>query len=120
MLKHKIKFRSNDIGLGQGFVYLSEIAFVFLPINLNLCFGCLGEASHWDGSFEHLQYRFVLGVQRSRRIEAVFGHPRLMLYLRDLKNKALRRFFWKFFTSSDKQAIFRLEKLCKLISALFS
>ena len=51
MLKHKIKFRSNDIGLGQGFVYLSEIAFVFLPINVNLCFGCSGEASHWDGSF---------------------------------------------------------------------
>ena len=34
MLKHKIKFRSNDIGLGQGFVYLSEIAFVFLPISV--------------------------------------------------------------------------------------
>ena len=36
MLKHKNKFRSNDIGLEQGFVYLSEIAFVFLPINVNL------------------------------------------------------------------------------------
>ena len=71
MLKHKIKFRSNDIGLGQGFVYLSEIAFVFLPTNSNLCFGCSGEASHWDGSFEHPQYRFVLSVQRSRLIEAV-------------------------------------------------
>ena len=44
MLKHKIKFRSNDIGLGQGFEYLSEIAFVFLPISVNLCFGCSGEA----------------------------------------------------------------------------
>ena len=68
MLKHKIKFRSNDIGLGQWFVYLSELAFVFLPINLNLCFGCSGEASHWDGSFEHPQYRIVLSVQRSRLI----------------------------------------------------
>ena len=71
MLKHKIKFRSDDIGLGQGFVYLSEIAFVFLPINLNLCFWVFGEASPWDGSFEHPQYRFVLSVQRSRLIEAV-------------------------------------------------
>ena len=59
MLKHKIKFRSNGIGLGQGFVYLSEIAFVFLPISVNLCFGCSGEPSHWDRSFEHPQYRFV-------------------------------------------------------------
>ena len=71
MLKNKIKFRSNDIGLGQGFVYLSKIAFVFLPISVNLCFGCSGEASHWDGSFEHPQYRFVLSVQRSRLIDAV-------------------------------------------------
>ena len=71
MLKHKIKFRSNDIVLGQGFVYLSEIAFVFLPISVNLCFGCSGEASHWDGSLEHPQYRFVLSVQGSRLIDAV-------------------------------------------------
>ena len=71
MLKHKIKFRSNDIGLGQGLVYLSEIAFVFLPISVNLCFGCSGEPSHGDGSFGHPQYRFDLSVQRSRLIEAV-------------------------------------------------
>ena len=71
MLKHKIKFRSNDIGLGQGFVYLSEIEFVFLPINVNLCFGCSGEASDWDCSFEHPQYRFVSSFQRSRLNEAV-------------------------------------------------
>ena len=71
MLKHKIKSCSNDISLGQGFVYLYEIAFVLLPISVNLCFGCLGEVSHWDGSFEHPHYRFVLSVQRSRLIEAV-------------------------------------------------
>ena len=71
MLKHEIKFRSNDTGLGQEFVYLSEIAFVFLTISANLCFGCSGEASHWDGSFEHPQYRFVLSVQRSCLIKAV-------------------------------------------------
>ena len=56
---NQILIASKDIGLGQGFIYLSEIVFVFLPINLNLCFGCSGEASHWDGSFEHPQYRFV-------------------------------------------------------------
>ena len=71
MLKHKIKSCSNDISLGQGFVYLYEIAFVLLPISVNLCFGCSGEVSHWDGSFEHPQYRFVLSVRGSRLIEAV-------------------------------------------------
>ena len=57
-----------------------------------------------------------------------------MLLLRDGKNNfkyklvfwvleravSLRRFCLKLFTSSDKQVIFRLEKLCKLILALFS
>ena len=53
MLKHKTNLCRNDIGLG--FVYLSEIAFIFLPINLSLCFGCSREVSHLDGSFEHPQ-----------------------------------------------------------------
>ena len=32
----------------------------FLPINLNICFGCSKEPSHRDGSFEYPQYMFWL------------------------------------------------------------
>ena len=28
------------------------IVIIFLPIGLNICFGCSKESSHWDGSFE--------------------------------------------------------------------
>ena len=31
---------------------------IFLPINLNMCFGCSKEPSHWDGSFEYPQHLF--------------------------------------------------------------
>ena len=44
LLKHKLKLCRNDIGLR--FVYLPEIAFIFLPISLDLCFGCSRDASH--------------------------------------------------------------------------
>ena len=27
-----------------------KIAIIFLPINLNICFGCSKEPSQWDGS----------------------------------------------------------------------
>ena len=37
-----------------------------------------------------------------------------MLYLRDGINKALRRFCWENFTSSDKQAISKLENCVNL------
>ena len=35
-----------------------KIAFISLPINLNTCFGCSKEPSHWDGSFEYPQHMF--------------------------------------------------------------
>ena len=71
MLKHKLKLCHKAIGLG--FVYLPEIVFTFLPINLDMCFGCSREASHLDGSFEHPQHMFVLSAQRSRVIEKVLS-----------------------------------------------
>ena len=37
-----------------------KIVIIFLPINLNMCFGCSKEASHLDGSFEYPQYMFWL------------------------------------------------------------
>ena len=33
---------------------------IFLPISLNMCFGCSKEPSHWDGSFEYPQQMFWL------------------------------------------------------------
>ena len=35
-----------------------QIANIFLPINFNMCFVCLKEPSHGDGSFEYLQQMF--------------------------------------------------------------
>ena len=36
------------------------IGLIFLPINLNMCFGCSKEPSHRDGSFEYPQHMFWL------------------------------------------------------------
>ena len=33
---------------------------IFLPLNLNIYFGCSKEPSHWDGSFEYPQHMFWL------------------------------------------------------------
>ena len=33
---------------------------IFLPINLNMCFGCSKEPSLWDGSFEYPQHMFYM------------------------------------------------------------
>ena len=37
-----------------------KIVHIFLPIILNICFGCSKEPSHWDGSFGYLQHMFWL------------------------------------------------------------
>ena len=37
-----------------------KIANIFLPVSLNICFGCSKEPSHWDSSFEYPQYMFWL------------------------------------------------------------
>ena len=37
-----------------------KIIIISLPINLNICFGCSKEPSHWDGSFEYPQHLFWL------------------------------------------------------------
>ena len=33
---------------------------IFIPISLNICFGCSKEPSHLDGSFEYPQHMFWL------------------------------------------------------------
>ena len=37
---------------------MCKILIIFLPINLNMCFGCLKEPSQRDGSFEYPQHMF--------------------------------------------------------------
>ena len=36
--------------------YERKIVIIFLPINLNTCFGCSKEPSNWEGSFEYPQH----------------------------------------------------------------
>ena len=41
-------------------IFERKIVIIFLPINLNICFGCSKEPSPWDSSFECLQHMFWL------------------------------------------------------------
>ena len=43
--------------------YLRTILIIFLPINLNMCFGCSKEPSHRDGSFEYPQHMFWVRIK---------------------------------------------------------
>ena len=43
-----------------GKYFAHKIGNIFLDISLNVCFGCLKELSHRDGSFEYLQHMFWL------------------------------------------------------------
>ena len=51
---HRSK-RSN-----QANMFCLKLLCFCLPIDLNICFGCLKEPSHRDGSFEHPQHMFWL------------------------------------------------------------
>ena len=39
---------------------MRKIVIIFLPIGLNMCFGCPKEQSHRDDSFEYPQHMFWL------------------------------------------------------------
>ena len=39
-------------------LYERKIVSIFLPLNLNMCFGCSKEPSHRDRSFEYPQHMF--------------------------------------------------------------
>ena len=43
-----------------------KIVNIFLPINVNICFGCWKELTHWEGSFEYPQHMFWL---RNKKIK---------------------------------------------------
>ena len=50
--------------------------FIFLPISLNMCFGCSEELSHWDGSFEHPQHMFWMrNKEKSFPIHTLIWRP---------------------------------------------
>ena len=40
--------------------FWAKIVNIFLPISLNICFGCSKEPSHWGGSFQYPQHMFWL------------------------------------------------------------
>ena len=42
-----------------------KIVNIFLPISLNICFGCTKEPSQWDGSFEYPQRMFWLKIKKT-------------------------------------------------------
>ena len=48
----------GDLQINKNLV--CKIVNFFLPINLNICFGCSKEPSHWDGSFEYQQHMLWL------------------------------------------------------------
>ena len=41
-------------------IFVRKILIIFLPCNLNICFGCSKESSHEDGSYEYQQHIFWL------------------------------------------------------------
>ena len=69
--------------------YLLKILIIFLPNNLNMCFGCSKELSHWDGSFEYPQHMFWMRNKENDfpihtliwRPEEVKNYLELMNYL---------------------------------------
>ena len=46
-------------------IFWRKIVIIFLPINLNICFGCSKEPSHRDVSFEYPQHMFWLGNKKN-------------------------------------------------------
>ena len=53
----------------------SKFVNIFLPINLNICFGCSKELSHLDGSFEYPQHMFWLrNFQLGSSLEACYSN----------------------------------------------
>ena len=56
--------------------YERKIVTIFLPINLNMCFGCSKEPSHWDVSFEYPQHMFWMrNKENSFSIRTLIWRP---------------------------------------------
>ena len=63
-----VQNRPDILGLDKAqirIVCAPKIAFIFLPINLNMCFGCSKELSLRDGSFEYPQHMIWLRNQKN-------------------------------------------------------
>ena len=66
---HKeLKTETNQTYLHPYFIMLPKellfISNIFLPISLNMCFGCSKEPSHRDSSFEYPQHMFWLRLRK--------------------------------------------------------
>ena len=56
MMNRKAYLVNTEVKIYKNFQL--KIVNIFLPINFNICFGCLKELSHLNGSFEYPQHMF--------------------------------------------------------------
>ena len=77
---------------------LPKIVNILLSININICFGCSKEPSHWDGSFEHPQHMFwlrnkkiifeytllsegMIGIKKISQKLCIFSYPSISTFV---------------------------------------
>ena len=66
-------------------LYLRKSSIIFLPINLNICFGCSKEPSHCGGSFEYPQHMFWMrNKENNFPIRTLIWRPELVFLLSSL------------------------------------
>ena len=65
-----------------GKLFKRKIVIIFLPINLNMCFGCSKEPSPWDGSFEYPQHMVCLRTEKNYfQLRTLIWRPELWYIL---------------------------------------
>ena len=68
-------------------------AIIFLPSNLNICFGCSKEPSHWDGSFEYPQHMVWLRNNKNTfQLCTFIWRPDLLIISRPVLHRERRKF----------------------------
>ena len=60
----KVRLKQHFTWVQIRLVCTPIIAFISLPISLNMCFGCSKEPSHRDSSFEYPQHMFWLSNKK--------------------------------------------------------
>ena len=76
-------FSKEKAGIIRKF-YERKIVIIFLPTNLNICFGCSKELSHCDGTFEYPQHMFWMrNKENSYPIHTLIWRPDEMTLLKE-------------------------------------
>ena len=76
---------------------------IFLPISLNMCFGCSNEPSHWDGSFEYPQHMFWMRNKEN-------NFPIRTLIWRSDKTNSPRGYQTCFMLNSTEHVVYHFQK----------